>query len=79
MYDILNELLPAALGFIIGAAVAYYYSHGLSPTDKNKLICCIVKKYAPNKYEELEQDHPEVVVDCSDTDNCAQILKDAKL
>jgi len=77
MYDIL-----VSLGILedIAAAADYYASNNqLSQEDQNIMICCVVKKYAPGQYTQLEQQYPTVVANCSPNDNCEAILSPAGL
>ena len=76
------DTILIALGIselIAFSALIYYLTKNLSLTDQNKLICCVVKKYAPDKYGELAKNHPEIVKDCSESDNCNDILGKAGL
>ena len=75
MYDIL-----VSVGISTGIAKKAYLCakvNHLSPMDQNKMICCVVEKYAPDKYSQLAEQHPDVVQDCSPEDDCEAILTPA--
>lgn len=63
------------------ATKAYVYAklNHLDLAKQHKLICCVVKKYDPGQYPELEQQYPKVVQDCSPDDDCTAILAPAGL
>jgi hypothetical protein len=60
-------------------ANAYATINHLSNPAQNKMICCVVEKYVPANYPQLEELYPEVVQDCSPTDDCEAILAPAGL